>query len=66
MTAEEHPDGEIAAEVLTDAQLVRWVLHNVKGLSVRKIAEAQGVSRASVRDSLAAAARAIAKAKEDG
>lgn len=61
---EEHPDAELAAEVLTDAQAVRWALRHVHGLSVRKIAEVQGVSRASVRDSLEAAARAITKAKE--
>ena len=66
MTEEDHPDAELAQSVLTDAQLVRWVLHHVRGVSIRKIAEAQGVSRAAVRDSLQAARRAITKAKEGG
>ena len=60
-----HPDQDIAARVLTDTQLVRWVMHHIRGWSVGKIARGQGVSRQAVRDSLEAAERAIERAKEE-
>lgn len=65
MTSQLHPDQATAARVLTDTQLVRWVLHHIRGFSVGRIARLQGVSRQTIRESLESSSRAIQRAKED-
>jgi len=65
VTGDLHPDQDTATRVLTDTQLVRWVLRHIRGWSIDRIAEAQAVSKQAVRDSLRSAERAIAKAKQE-
>lgn len=64
MSDEDPEDADIAVCVLTDAQLIRWVLRHAKGWSIDRIARLQGVSKAAVRESLEASDRAIQRAKE--
>jgi hypothetical protein len=61
-----HPDQDIANQpgVLTDIELVRWFLVEVRGFTAVHIARMQNVSEGAVRLSVREARRKISKAKE--
>lgn len=50
-----------ALKVLTEIQMRRFVLHKVDGYTTRKIAVIEGVSQATVHESIAGAEKKIAK-----
>jgi DNA-binding CsgD family transcriptional regulator len=50
---------------LTHVELVRWWGRHARGLSIRQIADAQGVTEGAVKLSLRSAQRKIRRAKQE-